>query len=143
MKGVAKTFVLDASVAVAWCFEDESSDFADGILELLRTGSEAITPAIWPLEVANALVIAEWGKRISEAQVISQLSDLRRLPVLIEPMDLARAFDQILSVARQRHLTEYDAAYLELALRRALPLATLDKQLRRAASQAGIPLVSV
>src|SRR5271156_169947 len=130
MKGVAKTFVLDASVAVAWCFEDESSDFADGILELLRTGSEAITPAIWPLEVANALVIAEWGKRISEAQVISQLSDLRRLPVLIEPMDLARAFDQILSVARQRHLTEYDATYLELALRRALPLATLDKQLR-------------
>jgi len=143
MKGVARTFVLDASVAVAWCFEDESSDFADGILDLLRTGSEAITPAIWPLEVANALVMAEWRKRISEAKVMSHLSDIRHLPVLIEPMDLARAFDQILSVARQRHLTEYDAAYLELALRRGLPLATLDHQIRRAARQAGIPLVSV
>jgi predicted nucleic acid-binding protein len=143
MKGVARTFVLDASVAVSWCFEDESSDFADGILDLLRTGSEAITPALWPLEVANALVIAEWRKRISEAKVMSHLSDIRRLPVLIEPTDLARAFDQILSVARQRHLTEYDAAYLELALRRGLPLATLDNQLRRAARQAGVPLVSV
>jgi predicted nucleic acid-binding protein len=143
MKGVARTFVLDASVALSWCFEDESSDFADGILDLLRSGSEAITPAIWPLEVANALVMAESRKRISEAKVMSHLSDIRHLPVLIESTDLARAFDQILPVARQRHLTEYDAAYLELALRRALPLATLDNYLRRAARMAGVPLVSV
>ncbi len=143
MKGVARTFVLDASIAVAWCFEDESSDFSDGILDLLRTGSEAIAPPIWPLEVANALVVAEWRKRISEAKVMSHLSDIRRLPILVEPADLARAFDQIPAVARQRHLTEYDAAYLELALRRALPLATLDNHLRRAARTAGVPLVSI
>jgi predicted nucleic acid-binding protein len=87
--------------------------------------------------------MAEGRKRISEAKVMSHLSDIRHLPVLIEPTDLARAFDQILSVARQRHLTEYDAAYLELALRRGLPLASLDNQIRRAARQAGIPLVSV
>ncbi|MFZ3341532.1 MAG: type II toxin-antitoxin system VapC family toxin [Terriglobales bacterium] len=143
MKAVARTFVLDASVALSWCFEDEASDFAEGILDLLRTGSEAVAPAIWPLEVTNALLIAEWSKRISEAKVMSQLRDIRRLPVLIEPIDLDRAFDQILSVARQRHLTEYDAAYLELALWRALPLATLDKQLRRAARQAGVTLMSI
>ncbi len=143
MKGVARKFVLDASVALSWCFQDESSDFADGILDLLRTGSEAITPAIWPLEVANALVVAERHKRISEAQVTSHLRDIRRLPVEIEATDLARAFDLILSVARQRNLTEYDAVYLELALRRSLPLATLDSHVRRAARQAGVLLVSI
>ncbi len=143
MKAAAKHFVLDASVAVAWCFEDESSEFADRILDLLKTGSEAITPAIWPLELANALLMAERRKRISMAEVAAQLSGIRHLPVLIEPMDSARAFDQVLPVARQQHLTEYDAAYLELALRRALPLATLDDKLRRAARQAGIRLASV
>jgi predicted nucleic acid-binding protein len=143
MKAAAKQFVLDASVAVAWCFEDESSEFADRILDLLKTGSEAITPAIWPLELANALLMAERRKRISMAEVVAQLSGIRHLPVLIEPMDSARAFDQVLPVARQQHLTEYDAAYLELALRRALPLATLDDKLRRAARQAGIRLASV
>ncbi len=143
MKAAAKQFVLDASVAVAWCFEDESSEFADRILDLLKTGSEAITPAIWPLELANALLMAERRKRISMAEVAAQLSGIRHLPVLIEPMDSARAFDQVLPVARQQHLTEYDAAYLELALRRALPLATLDDKLRRAARQAGIRLASV
>ncbi len=143
MKAAAKQFVLDASVAVAWCFEDESSEFADRILDLLKTGSEAITPAIWPLELANALLMAERRKRISMEEVAAQLSGIRHLPVLIEPMDSARAFDQVLPVARQQHLTEYDAAYLELALRRALPLATLDDKLRRAARQAGIRLASV
>ena len=142
MRGASKEFVLDASVAVAWCFEDESSDFTDGILDLLKTGARALTTAIWPLEVANALLMAERRKRISMAEVSAQLSGIRHLPILIEPMDSAHAFDQILSVARQQRLTEYDAAYLELALRRTLPLATLDEKLSRAARLAGITLVS-
>jgi predicted nucleic acid-binding protein len=143
MKAAANTFVLDASVALAWCFDDESSDLADDILDLLKGGSQAITPGIWPLEVANVVLMAERRKRISVAKIMEQLGEIRKLPILVEPADSSRAFDQILSVARQLRLTVYDAAYLELAMRRALPLATLDDSVRRAARQAGIPLVSV
>ncbi len=77
------------------------------------------------------------------AQVTSFLSRVAGFPISVEPLQVHRAFDQILSVARQQNLTEYDAAYLELALREALPLATLDDDLRRAAQSVGIKLVSL
>jgi predicted nucleic acid-binding protein len=143
MKAAAKRFVLDAWVAVAWGFEDESTAFTEGILDLLSTGAEAITPAIWPLEVANALLSAERRKRISVAQVTALLGRVAHLPISIETVNTSRAFGEILSAARQHDLTEYDAAYLELALRRDLPLATLDDKLRRSARLAGIPLTSI
>jgi predicted nucleic acid-binding protein len=145
MKAAAvKRFVLDASVAVAWCFDDESTPFTEGFLDLLSAGVEVLTPAIGPLEVANALLVAErCSKRISVAQVTALLRRIAELPISVEPMQSDRAFDQILSVARQQQLTEYGAAYVELALRGALPLATLDDNLRRAARLAGIRLVSV
>jgi predicted nucleic acid-binding protein len=143
MKVAANTFVLDASMALAWCFDDESNDLAEDILDSLKGGSQAITPGIWPLEVANVLLMAERRKRISLAKIMEQLGEIRKLPIIVEPADSPRAFDQILAVARQLRLTVYDAAYLELAMRRALPLATLDDSLGRAARAAGIPLVSV
>jgi predicted nucleic acid-binding protein len=143
MKGAVKRFVLDASVAVAWCFEDEATAFTEGILDLLSAGAEAVTPAIWPLEVANALLVAERRKRISVAQAAALLRHMAQLRITVEAVDMDRAFDQILSVARQQKLTEYDAAYVELALRGALPLAALDQKLRQAARDAGIMLVSV
>jgi predicted nucleic acid-binding protein len=144
MKAAAvKRFVLDASVAVAWCFDDESTPFTEGVLDLLSAGAEVLTPAIWPLEVANVLLVAERRKRISVAQVTALLRQIAELPIFVEPIQPDRAFEQILSVARQQQLTEYDAAYVELALRGALPLATLDENLRRAARLAGIRLVSV
>jgi predicted nucleic acid-binding protein len=144
MKGVAiKRIVLDASVAVAWCFEDESTDFTEGILELLATGTEGLTPAIWPLEVANALLMAERRKRITVAQVTALLRRIAALPISVELIQPGRAFDQILAVARQQKLTEYDAAYVELALRFGLPLATLDDKVKQAAGLVGIKLVRV
>jgi len=102
-----------------------------------------VTPANWPLEVANVLLMAERRKRISVAQVTALLRRIRELPISVETVDPDRAFDQVLAVARQQQLTEYDAAYVELALRGALPLATLDDKLRQAARLAGITLVSV
>jgi predicted nucleic acid-binding protein len=139
---VIRRMVLDASVTVAWCFEDESTTLTEAVLDLLSAGAEAVTPAIWPLEVANALLVAERRKRITMAKVTALLRRIARLPVSVEPIQTTSAFNQILSVARQNDLTEYDAAYVELALREALPLATLDDRVRRAAIRVGITLVS-
>ncbi|HXZ41107.1 MAG TPA: type II toxin-antitoxin system VapC family toxin [Terriglobales bacterium] len=136
-----KRLVLDASVAVAWCFEDESAPLAESVLDLLSAGAETLVPAIWPLEVANALLVAERRKRITTAQVTGLLQRISKLPITVESMPPAHAFEQVLSVARQRELSEYDASYVELALREGLPLATLDAKLRRAARSAGIALV--
>jgi predicted nucleic acid-binding protein len=143
MKAAVKRFVLDASVSVAWCFDDESTPFSEGVLDLLSAGAEGVAPGIWPLEVANALLVAERRKRISMAQVTALLGRIVQLPVSVETIEPDRAFSQVLSVARQHQLTEYDAAYVELALRRGLPFATLDDKLRQAARMAGIKLVPV
>lgn len=136
-----KRFVLDASVALAWCFPEEATNGTEAILDSLTDGSEALTPAIWPFEVANALLVGERRKRITVAQVTSVLQRIAALPVSLDSVRVDRAFDQILSSARQEQLSEYDAAYLELALRESLPLATLDDSLRRAAMQAGVALL--
>jgi len=139
---IIKRIVLDASVAVAWCFEDESTRFTEGVLDLLAAGTEVVTPAIWPFEVANALLVAERRKRITLAQVTALLQRIAGLRISVDPIHPGTAFNQILSFARQSGLSEYDAAYVELALREALPLATLDHKLRRAATGVGITLVA-
>ena len=105
--GVIKRLVLDASVAVAWCFPDESTPFTEGILDLIASGTEAVTAAIWPLEVANALLMGERRKRISVAQVTTVLQRISALPITVDPTRTDTAFGQILAVARQEQLTEY------------------------------------
>lgn len=143
MKAAAtKRFVLDASVAVAWCFEDKATKFTESVLDLLAAGAEALVPAIWPVEVANALLIAERRNRIVLAQVTALLQRIAALPIAVLPIDSSRAFDHILPVARQQSLSGHDAVYLDLALRQGLPLATLDEQLRRAAKTTGVVLLS-
>ncbi|HME36734.1 MAG TPA: type II toxin-antitoxin system VapC family toxin [Candidatus Sulfotelmatobacter sp.] len=140
---VTKRLVLDASVALAWCFSDESTPYTEGVLDLLAAGVEATTPAIWPLEVANALLVAERRKRITTAQVTSVLQRIASLPISVDPIPVDRAFGQILAAARDEKLTAYDAAYLELAMREGLPLATLDDQLKQSARSAGVALVRI
>jgi len=142
MKVAVKRFVLDASVTVAWFFEDESTAFTEGVLDLISAGAQAVAPAIWPFEVANSLLVAERRKRITVAQVTALLGRILQRPVSIESVEPDMAFTRVLSVARQQKLTEYDAAYVVLALRNGLPLATLDDQLRQAARTSGIALVS-
>ena len=138
-----KALVLDASVALAWCFADEKAPYSEAILDLLADGAHAVTPAIWPFEVANALLAGEKRQRITIAQVTSILRAITDLPISIDPVQMDHAFQQILVLARQSNLTEYDAAYLELALRLNLPLATLDAQLKRAAQSIGVPLFRI
>ena len=130
-------------MAVAWCFEDEQVPFTEGVLDLLSAGTEAITPAIWPFEVANALLVAERRKRITLAQVTALLRRIEDLPISVEPIEAGRPFEQILSVGRQQNLSEYEASYLELALRTGLPLATLDGKLREAARLLNVGLPKI
>jgi predicted nucleic acid-binding protein len=144
MKAAAtKRFVLDASVTLAWCFPDEHTAYAEAALDLLANGAEAMAPAIWPFEVANALLVGEKRKRVTVAQVTSILQRITDLPISVDPVQIGRAFQQVLPLARQTELTEYDAAYLELALRLGLPLATLDAKLRQSAKDAGIALLRI
>ncbi len=132
-------FVIDASVALAWCFEDEFSEEADAVLDRLEHES-ALAPAHWPLEVANALRTAEKRGRIGATDLPRLRALLAALPIEIAPIDLAVAIGGVLEAARACDLTAYDAAYLNLAADRALPLATGDVRLRDACSRAGVAL---
>ncbi|WP_447974935.1 type II toxin-antitoxin system VapC family toxin [Nitrospira sp. Kam-Ns4a] len=133
-------FVLDASVTVAWCFEDQGAGYADRILQRL-SGQPALVPAIWPLEVTNALLVSERKRRLRPADSARFLTLLGRLPIIIEGTEPSlHDMGSILSLAREQALSAYDAAYLHLAATYGLPLATLDQTLKRAASACGVSL---
>lgn len=132
-------FVLDGSVTLAWFFADETDPYADEVLASFPF-SEAVVPAIWPLEVANAIVVGERRKRSTVAQASKWLGILGSLPVNIDGETASRAWADVLTLARTQNLSSYDAAYLELAIRLGLPQATLDTQLKAACAKAGVPL---
>ncbi len=132
-------FVLDCSVAVAWLFEDETSRETDALLDALRLDA-ALVPALWHLEVGNVLTMAERRGRITPSQVAASLELLAALPIRTESLQ-PRLIPGIVALARNERLTAYDAAYLDLALRHGLPLATLDEALRKAAHRLQVPLL--
>jgi predicted nucleic acid-binding protein len=127
-------FVIDTSVVMSWCFRDEINSYADMILEKLESNT-AFAPSIWPLEVANVLLVAERKKRLSEADTVRFLTLLSELPIIVEQEDTERMVHEIVALARKHHLSSYDASYLHLAMRKGIPLATLDKNLIAAAIQ--------
>ncbi|MDE2689602.1 MAG: type II toxin-antitoxin system VapC family toxin [Acidobacteriota bacterium] len=131
------SFVLDCSVTVAWLFEDEATPAIDALQDQLKE-EVALVPGHWRLEVGNVLAQAERRKRLTPAQTSAHLELLDRLPVATDNETDSRAFREILSVARTERLTTHDAAYLELAARRGVPLATLDRALARAARRVGV-----
>jgi predicted nucleic acid-binding protein len=127
------SFVLDASVAVAWCFDDESTPGAWALLDRLRRAPGHV-PALWALEIGNILLGAERRRRITRARTTEFLEILGELDIRVDPDLPGRAFRDVLPLARERRLTTYDAAYLELAMRLGVPLATKDTALARAAT---------
>lgn len=132
--------VIDASVALAWCLDDESNEYADKVQESVVDGG-GIAPSHWPLEVANALLNAERRGRIEVNGAASASRLLDRFGVEVVPIELTTATWGILDTARAHGLTVYDAAYLDLARFRGIPLATLDERLRSACQNAGVALV--
>ncbi|MFM6127779.1 MAG: type II toxin-antitoxin system VapC family toxin [Sphaerospermopsis kisseleviana] len=133
-------YVLDVSLSCAWGFADEASEEAWAVLERLEAG-RAHVPALWLWETANVLVQAERRGRITPAAIRSFLGLLEALPISIDPPSIGTAWHDCLALARSHRLTAYDAAYLELALRRGLPLATRDKALQEAARREGVLLL--
>jgi predicted nucleic acid-binding protein len=132
------SFVLDASVSACWLLDDESHPTADIALDR-TTSAVIVVPGLWWFEIRNILPIAERRKHSTVAKTGGFLTQMRRLDLMI---DSAPAEDEIFALARSHRLTIYDAAYLELALRRGLPLATLDKELAAAAKSEGVPLIA-
>jgi predicted nucleic acid-binding protein len=130
--------VLDSSLTMAWYLEDEESEYADSVLGALPE-QEALVPPLWPYEVANGLWIAERRGRTTLTHIQRALALLQPLPIRVDAAAHERARGEVLTLARQEGLTCYDAAYLELAMREGLPIATLDQQLRDAAARLGVP----
>jgi len=133
-------FVIDNSVVMAWCFEDESSPYARAVQDALKT-RHALVPRVWALEVANVLAVAERKKRITRSNAARFLVLLRSLPITVEAETPERVFGEISSLAMETGLTAYDASYLDLAIRQGLPLATLDADLRKAARKVGVAIL--
>jgi len=133
-------FILDASVTLCWCFENQATDYTEAIFERLAGGEEVSVPFIWPVEVANVLVTAERRKALKVAQVRGFVEELSAWPIQVDTLGVDRAFQQVLGTAREHNLSAYDAAYLELAIREGLPLATLDEDLKRAARAVGVKI---
>jgi predicted nucleic acid-binding protein len=133
------SLVLDSSVTLAWMLSDETND---GVRQVFRSVAEtgAVVPAHWRLEVANALTIAMRRKRIDAEFRRAALADLALLEIATDQQTDARAWSETLVLADRFRLTAYDAAYLELAQRRSLPIATLDGELRDAALRLGVEL---
>jgi len=134
-------FVLDASVVLTWCFHDENSALAEKIALMFEQGNSAIAPPFWPHEVLNALLVGVKRNRISRELVDAFLTDLVALPVVLAHFPAEAVFDRIQSLSREHGLTAYDAAYLDLAHIRGVPLATLDKDLIHACRKTGVGLV--
>jgi predicted nucleic acid-binding protein len=131
-------FVLDASITACWAFEDEDHPEASLAFVQIRT-EEAVVPSLWWFEVRNILVVNERRRRIAESDTAAFLANLSKLRIRID-----RTPDEgaVLRLARTHRLSVYDAAYLELAQREGLPLATLDADLKKAAAGEGVAIVA-
>ncbi|MGZ9086629.1 MAG: type II toxin-antitoxin system VapC family toxin [Rhodoplanes sp.] len=135
-------FVIDGSVTVAWCIPEERTSRTQALLDkVIEAG--AVVPIHWWIEVGNALLVATRRARISVAQRRTALTQLAALQLLTDPETLDRLWTATLDLADRSRLTLYDACYLELALRRGLPLATLDRDLRAAGQALGLTLLGV
>ncbi len=132
--------VIDASAVLAWCFEDEGGPEADALIEQVAADGASV-PGLWSLEVANGLVTGERRGRISRAESAAFVAMIEELPIVADHGTGARALHETMSLAREHELTAYDAAYLELAMRLGLPLATGDRKLRTAAQRVGVGLL--
>ncbi|MDZ4701316.1 MAG: type II toxin-antitoxin system VapC family toxin [Rhodothermales bacterium] len=134
-------FVLDASVALAWCFQDEATPFTRALLDQVLDGAVVTTPSIWPLEVSNGVRIAERRGRIGVAEGDRLMDFVRHLSIRVKRTRTVEIFGDVADLARYERLTVYDASYLYLARSEGLPLASLDGPLCAAARRQGVDVL--
>jgi len=135
-------YVLDNSVAMRWLLASQKKtdqQYAENVLNNLIK-SEALVPHLWHLEATNVLLSAERRKELDISEVERFISQLENLPIKVDPLTANQAFNRTLSLSRAYKLSSYDAAYLELAMREGLALATLNKNLKKAAIQADVKI---
>lgn len=135
-----ESFVVDNSVVMSWCFKHEEDRYADAVLDRLSEAA-AFVPSIWPLEVVNVLLAAERERRLNEADSVRFVTLLSQLPIMVEYERPERIMQDLLALARTNTLSSYDASYLNLAMRKGVPLATLDTRLREAAKKTQVPIL--
>ncbi len=134
-------FVVDNSVVMSWCFKDETNNYADTVLNRLAEAA-AVVPSIWPLEVVNVLLVVERQKRLSESESIRFITLLSQLPIVVEYERPDMMMKELLALARANSLSSYGASYLDLAMRKGLPIATLDNKLIEAARRIDVPILA-
>ena len=135
-------FVVDNSIVMTWCFQDEMVPYAEAVLDSLAE-AVAVVPAIWPLEVINVLLVAERNGRLHEADSVRFVSLIGQLPIMVDRSWPERLMRDLLAIGRIHNLSSYETAYLELAMRQGLPIATLDKRFHQAARRIDLPILEV
>jgi predicted nucleic acid-binding protein len=127
-------------VTLCWLFEDQATAYTEAILDRLSAGDQAMAAGIWPVEVVNVITVAERRRLVKPAQIAAFLEQLNQLPIAVDALSVGRVFGAIFETARRYGLSAYDAEYMELAERLALPLASVDRRLCDAATLAGVKL---
>ena len=135
-----RSFVADASVAIAWVHPAQATSETEAMLDRLVAGDSLVVPALWPLEVANALTVLRRRRKLTPDEARNAIEIIRELPVVIDHEAAAIAFTRLVDLASKYELTIYDAAYIELAARRELPLASNDARMKQAAIRSGVDL---
>jgi predicted nucleic acid-binding protein len=138
----AREFVLDASLTLAWALPDEASNYTDAVLKQIAAG-KAWVPDLWPHEIANGLIMAQRRVRITAAQRALFIEELLKLPIEVVRTPARSVLETQAALADRYSLTAYDAAYLDLALRKGIGLATQDKALSTAAAKVGVGIAKV
>ena len=134
-------FIADSSVGVAWAVHSQASDASDQLLEEVAAGTPVIVPALWPFEVANSLLVLLRRKKLRAEEREQALAALARLPLVLDEDGPRLALGRISELAAEHGLSVYDATYLELAVRRKLPLASRDQALCKAAQECQVKLL--
>jgi predicted nucleic acid-binding protein len=138
---VTSEFVVDASIGIAWVHPAQATPRSDALLDAIAAGAVVRAPALWSLETANALLVLRRRGKLTEAERVTALAALAQLSVVLDYEMAALAFGKLSELATRHGLSVYDAAYLELALRRKLPVACKDGPLRTAAKRARVKVL--
>ena len=133
-------FVVDASMAIAWVHPAQGTDESDAWLDRVVAGAELVVPALWPLEVCNALLVLQRRRKLTAAERARALRALESIPVRLDHDASGSAFTTLSDIASRESLSVFDASYLDVAVRRGLPLGCTDGPLRSAAARNGVPV---